>query len=140
MLGCSADGWRQMPQFCPLELTPAFLAVKAGSTRVWSDLCFLTLVFAGSESEVWKNHQRWGLLWPGGVGAPPPREVILAEEALDVFLALAQPALANQSHLRTRLPGSVPSLGHSRLSFSFVIFPFCSLKFISAVARACRLR
>lgn len=66
---------------------------------------------------MWKNHQRWGLLWPGGVGVPPPREAVVAEEALVVFLALAHPPPANRSRVRTRLPGFVPSLGHSLLVF-----------------------
>lgn len=32
---------------------------------MWSDLCFLTLVFVGSESEVWKIEVGTALAWRG---------------------------------------------------------------------------
>lgn len=48
----------------------------------------------------------------------------MAEEALDVFLPLAQPTLANQSCSRTRLPGFVPSLDQSLLWFLLRHLPY----------------
>lgn len=69
VLGWGVDGWRQTLLLSPRSFSSAACSQGRVHTYVVKAL-FSDTGVCGSESEVQKTHQEWGLLWPGRKGFP----------------------------------------------------------------------